>query len=42
MGKGDRRSRRGKINRGTYGKTRQKRKRKSSSRAAPRAAARQT
>jgi 30S ribosomal protein S31 len=28
MGKGDRRSRRGKINRGTYGKTRRKKKRK--------------
>jgi len=28
MGKGDRRSRRGKINRGSYGKTRPKKKRK--------------
>jgi 30S ribosomal protein S31 len=35
MGKGDRRSRRGKIFRGTYGKTRLKKKRRNTRKAAP-------
>lgn len=34
MGKGDKRSRRGKIRRGTYGKTRLKRKRRPARKAA--------
>ena len=35
MGKGDQRSRRGKIFRGTYGKTRPKKKRRHTKKAAP-------
>jgi 30S ribosomal protein S31 len=35
MGKGDRRSRRGKIYRGTYGKTRPKKKRHKTKKAPP-------
>lgn len=36
MGKGDQRTKRGKINRGTHGKTRRKRVKKSDQKAAPR------